>query len=99
MKEFTYEEQKEIAKKFKCWLGIYTDEVISKVLERFNEIVENEFAMKLIDELYFRTLAEKEDEIDSFETLLFTDIKVTVHNHCITHAKSYRDVLYDMYIK
>lgn len=106
MKEMTYEEREMMTKLFENWLSGYVDEIIEKVMKRFDEIVNNEFAMNLLKELYEREKKEKSERIKSFEWMIsdiaekgkFTDTHC-VHNHCLTHADSYRDVLYDMYIK
>lgn len=55
-------EIKEFSKKLQCWLGLYTHEVYVKVMSHMEEIINNEFTMKLIDELYIRTQKEKSDE-------------------------------------
>lgn len=105
MKEFknlTLEERKEIVTLFGTWLKAYTHEVNVKVLERADEIINNEFAMNLLKQLHERTQKETEDYLHSVGNLLgcFDDFKeYDVHNHPLTHARSYRDVLYDMYIR
>lgn len=101
--DLNYLEQKEISKLVANWLKDYTNEVVVKVLENHREeIINNDFTMKLLNELYEREEAERKDIITSihyrlehFETYKNFDI----HNHATTHSKSYRDVLYDMYIK
>lgn len=105
MKKLSYSERQEMAKLFENWLSIYTEEVIEKVMRRYEEIVENEFVMNILKELYERDNKEKEDRIDSFEFMI-RDAEESkfgntwgVHNNCITHAHSYRDILYDMYIR
>lgn len=95
-------EQEIFARKLQTWLAPYTDEVYKKVMGRMEEIINNNFALNLIDELYEREQKEKEEEIN---TILFSlghedDIeKYGIHNHCLSHSNSYRDVLYDMFIR
>lgn len=92
----------EISKKIQVWLGHYTDEVIRKVFDKIPEIVDDEFSMNLINELYTRTLEEREDESRTIEMYLcgvLSPKDSVCHCHPITHAKSYRDILYDMYIR
>lgn len=105
MKEFAtmeWNEQKEIANIFANWLKLYTHEVIVKVLEKRNEIINNDFAMNLMRELYDRETKERDEFTDSIRSLLNnfeTFSEFDPHNHALTHSKSYRDVLYDMYIR
>lgn len=87
---------------FANWLHVYTKEVIAKVMEKRQEIIENEFAMKLLQELKEREEKEQQEFTENIGWLFrnFEEYKeFDPHNHCTTHANSYRDVLYDMYIK
>ena len=100
--ELNYEERQEIAKLFSTWLGTYTHEVIVKVIAKSEEIINNDFTMNLLRELKERTEKEKEDLNYSFYNLLgcFDGYKeFDPHNNPLTHASSYRDILYDMYIR
>lgn len=95
------ETKEEFATKLQVWLGQYTNEVYRKVMGRMEEIINNEFALMLIDELYERTQKEIEDEVRNIQFSLGweDDIsKYSLHNHCLTHSSSYRTVLYDMFI-
>ncbi len=84
------------------WLEPYTEEVIKKVLKKVDEIIDNEFTMHLLQELYDRGQKEKEDFINQI-TFLTTDYdtysEFNVRNNILTHADSYREVLADMYIR
>ena len=100
--ELTIGEKKEITLLFANWLHSYTHEVVVRVLEKREDILNNEFAMNLLKELKERDEKELNDFNNSIGSLFmdFDDYKgYDVHSHPITHAKSYRDVLYDMYIK
>ena len=100
--EMTYEEQKEVTKIFSNWLRPYTDTVIMKVLAIRDQIIENEYAMNLLMELYERQATEYEDFTHSIGSIMRdyeTFSQYDPHNHPLTHSGSYRDVLYDMYIK
>ena len=102
VKNLTLKERGELAKKLECWLGCYTQEIINKVMAKINDIYNNDMVMNLINELYIRVQKEQKEEINSFELLLsdFNAFKeFDIHNHCLTHSKSYRDILYDMYIR
>ena len=97
-----FTEREKIIDLFTTWLRPYTHEAILKVLKRRDEIINNEFAMKLLDELHARSVKEAHDFRFSIDCLLddfdgFAEFDP--HNHAISHAGSYRDVLYDMYIR
>lgn len=100
--EMRWEEQKEVAGLFANWLRPYVHEVIVKVLEKRDEILNNEFAMNLLKELKKRSDSELKEFDQSIEFMLADYegfAKFDPHNHALSHSKSYRDVLYDMYIK
>ena len=105
MKKFEYlewNEQNEIANLFANWLKNYTHEVICKVLVNRDEIINNDFVMNLLKELAIREKAEAEEFSVSMRYPLkaFDNHKeFDPHNHALIHAGSYRDILYDMYIK
>lgn len=99
--ELTFTEKKEIAKLLGNWLSMYTQEVVMHVMEKRDEIINNEFTMNLLKELKEREDKERDEFADSISSLLgdFDTFKqFDPHNHVLTHSKSYRDILYDMYI-
>lgn len=84
------------------WLHIYTDDVVKRVMKKVDEIKNNDFALSLLKELYDRDNDEYEDFRSSIASLYYdydNFSEYDVHNHPISHAKSYRDVLYDMFIR
>lgn len=100
--DIKYEEKKEIVDLFANWLKNYTGEIVVKVMARQDEIIKNDFAIQLLRELKTR----EEDEAKNFQhniRNLFDDYEIhkkyNPHNDCLSHAGSYRNVLYDMYIK
>lgn len=100
--EMSHNEKQEAVVLLGNWLQAYTHEVIVKVLERREEILNNEFTMNLLKELKRREDAEQEEFNSDIEFLLrdYENFKqYDPHNHPTTHAKSYRDILYDMYIR
>lgn len=108
IKEMTREERKEFAELLNNWLKMYTGEVLKKVAPRFNEISQNEMAMHLLRELKERDDKEDKEEFKSIEYIVESEVYEyevgdlhyeCYHNHCLTNAKSYRDVLYDLYIR
>ena len=93
--------QAEISALFANWLQQYTHEVIVKVLERKEEIIGSEFALNILRELKSREDAERGRFVDSIGYMLRdpeTFNKYDPHNNPLTHAESYRHILYDMYI-
>lgn len=100
--EMTVEERKEISELFYNWLCRYSNEVVRKVMARYDEIASNDFAMNMLRELKRREEKEKKDEIDSIARLI-TDYEdfaqYDIHNHPLEHSGSYRDILHDMYIR
>lgn len=101
-KDYTREGQNEIVELFAYWLSQYTKEVIDKVMAKRNEIISNDFAIGMLKELKTRGDKEKEDFAHSIGSMFYdyeTFSQYDPHNHPLTHAGSYRDVLYDMYIK
>ena len=100
--ELKRKEQFEIETLFTSWLRCYTHEVITNVISKTDEIINNEFAMNLIRELHKRQIKEQKEFETSLSYLMkeFEEFKeFDVHSHPTTHSQSYRDVLYDMYIK
>ena len=100
LNEMTKNERDEIVLLFANWLKDYS-QVVVQVIEKRDEIINNEFTMNLMRELKAREETEEKDYNNSIARLLmcFDGFKeYDVHNHPITHANSYRDILYDMYI-
>ena len=94
--------REQVEKQFSVWLRPYTHEVIKRVMARADEILGDDFAMHLLSELYEREQAEDADFLRSVHYLLsnYEDFaQYDPHSHCLEHSKSYRDVLYDLYIR
>ena len=82
------------------WLSKYVDEVIVRVLDKIDEIKNNDVAMFMLDELYERDQIEKKEFQNTIaHALLGTRTSTKFRFNSLSHADSYRDVLYDMYIK
>lgn len=98
-----YGQQKEFADLMTTWLSEYSEEVIKHVIRHHAEnILQNETAMMMLRELQERESKERKDLRWDIESLLVNfegskDKKLRLN--CLTHAGSYRNVLYDMYIK
>ena len=87
---------------FANWLDDYTDEVIKRVVQKVDEIINNDMAMMLLKELKERDEKERREFTNSIQNLLedyevFSEYSAKLN--ALTHAGSYRDVLYDMYIR
>ena len=100
--EFSDHEKDQITKYMSNWLKNYTEAVIMRVMEKREQIINDRLAMHLITELYLREEIETNDFTYSIRCLLDnfdTFKKYDPHNNPLQHSDSYRDVLYDMYIK
>ena len=98
--ELEFEERKEITLLFANWLKSYTHDVIIEIMEKRDEIINNEFTMNMLRELKEREDKEKIDFEHNIGNLLgdFETFKeYNAHNNPITHSSSYRNVLHDMY--
>lgn len=100
--EFNEQEKDQIIMYMSNWLKNYTEAVIMKVMEKKEQIINDGLAMHLMTELYIREEKERKDFTYSIE-MLFRNFdtfkKYDPHNNPLQHSQSYRDVLYDMYIK
>lgn len=105
LKDMDYKTRNELAELLEAWLYMYTDECVVRVMNRLDEITENEMAMHMLRELKKRQEEEKKQRKDAIGFLFYRlqEGKIndagTFHNHCLEHSSSYRDVLYDLYIK
>lgn len=92
---------KEFLKKVANWLSQYTDSVVKDVMAQIDEIYEDDASHYLLNELYDREKTEENNFINTIENLandFNTFSKYDAHNAPLTHAQSYRNVLYDMWI-
>ena len=97
------EEKQKIYNMLVVWLKPYTDKVIKKVVKNhIEDILNYDFAMYLLEELYNRTTAANIYFAENLDTLI-TDYdsfeEYDVHSCALEHPDSYRNVLYDLYIK
>lgn len=98
--DMNYSQRGQVAALIENWLSYYTDEVIAQVMPRIDEILNNEFAVNLLQELKDREEQEKHDRTNSFVYYIaHPEEPYGIHRHPLTHSKSYRDVLYDMFIR
>ena len=104
MENHDYQEQKELAEMLESWLGMYTQDVFNHVMDQMDEIINNESSIRLIRELHERMEAEKVRRVEQmyFNMKEFEEKEREthpIHLNPLTHSESYRDVLYDLYIK
>ena len=100
------EERKELLLDLANFCKNYTNEVCNKVIMKFGEIADNDMIKKLLHELRIREEIELNDFVKRFERrfdqysiTLNCDMSYNLHSHPLSHAGSYRDVLYDLLIK
>lgn len=102
IKDMSLDERKEVCELLANWLEPYTSEVVIKVMAKREEIINTEFAMILLTELKAREDKERTEFLHSIGSLFSvydTFKEHDPHNHPLEHAKSYRDILYDLYIR
>lgn len=98
-------DKEHLAELLECWLSMYTSEVIERVLLRINDILGDPMTMNLLEELYKREAKEKEKRLNDFEFILLCISQNKkwdadrIHNNVLEHSDSYRDILYDFYIR
>lgn len=100
--ELSFEDRRAVTKLFSNWLRNYTSNVIMDVMAKKDDIITNDFAMDLLTELYQREGEEYQDFCHSIGNLMDeyeTFKEYDPHSHPVTHAESYRDILYDMFIR
>ena len=96
------DDRREINELFAAWLEPYTHDVIVHVISHMDEIIENEMAMLMLRELKVREEKERQDYSHSIRNMMDHPEDFLIydpHNHILEHSKSYRDVLYDLYIR
>ena len=98
-KKATHEEMQLLAAQFNTWLDVYVDEVRKFALEQIDDILSDPTSLYLLAELHERTEKEKKEGQDDFYWFLQYGHEYRPRNHVLTHSSSYRDVLYDKYLK
>ena len=106
--EMDWKEHEELAALLEPWLGQYRKEIIDHAINQMDDILANDTAMMMIRELGIRAEKERKDRKQSilfaFRNIAENDMdgyKIhmeAIHNHCLEHSESYRNVLYDMYL-
>ena len=107
LNEMNYTEMKEFAEQLNAWLGVYTNECIERVMDKIDQIVENETAMYMIKKLAEGERYQQDERNRRFTTMLdyikegkeIPDCFRHIHGYDIHNTESYRNVLYDMYVR
>ena len=99
--EMSCEERKEITELFSIWLRPYTNDVVLKVIEKKDNIIADDTAIILLQQLKQREEKELHTFVRNIDNLMvaYDSFKeCNAHYYPTTHSDSYRDVLYDMFI-
>lgn len=103
--DLSFDEKEEISKLFTNWLGEYTDKVVLKVMRKKEEILNNSTVIVMLKELYKLEKSDMESiEFNIYKMLNggekdFEHAKAYGIRPIHSSSRSYRDVLYDLYIK
>ena len=93
----------EFAKRLSVWLSAYTNEVIEKVMKNIGTIRSDDTTSQLLENLYQATMVNTQNT-ERYFTLMLDNIDddryeyITIQDRT-SRINSYRDVLYDLYIK
>lgn len=98
-KKATTEEIQLFATQLNTWLDMYTEAVRKYALSQIDQILSDPMTLYLLDELHKRTEKEKKEAEDDIYWFLYYGHEYRPGNHVLTHSNSYRDVLYDKYLK
>ena len=83
------------------WLKDYSNEVVVKVMEKYEQIINDKTTYTMLSKLYEEENKENETFIDDIEYIVkygskaVTEIMLRI-GEC---SSSYREVLYDLYIR
>ncbi len=93
----------EFAKRLSVWLSAYTNEVIEKVMKNIGTIRSDDTTSQLLENLYQATMVNTQNTERYFGLMLdsIDDDRyeyITIQDRT-SRINSYRDVLYDLYIK
>lgn len=92
------DEKNTFSEELSSWLGYYTDEVITRVMDRIDEIAADKASRMMIHELHIRETEERNGFADQLRWGLDGTPPRMWRNDILTHAQSYRDVLHDLWL-
>lgn len=102
IKEMNVDELDRLSLIVSNWLKNYTEEVTKKVIQKIDLIVADEMTMRLLNELYEREKSALKEYTNGIKNLIsnYDEFnQYSLKESCLLHSSSYRDVLYDLYIK
>ena len=83
------------------WLKDYNNDVVVKVMEKYEQIINDETTYTMLSKLYEEENKEEETFIHDIEYIVKYGIKYETKDmlRLGEYSRSYRDVLYDLYIR
>ena len=83
------------------WLKDYNNDVVVRVMEKYEQIINDETTYTLLSKVYEEENKEEETFIHDIEYIVKYGIKDETKDmlRLGEYSRSYRDVLYDLYIR
>ena len=83
------------------WLKDYNNEVVVKVMEKYEQIINDKTTYTMLSKLYEEENKENETFVHDIEYMIKFGIKDETKDmlRLGEYSRSYRDVLYDLYIR
>ena len=78
---------------------VYVDEIRTQLIQDAKEIFKDKTTVRLLHEYNTRLRQEQEEYERDVKYSVTTDSPILPSNHCLTHSKSYQDVLEDLLIR
>lgn len=83
------------------WLKDYNNDVVVKVMEKYEQIINDKTTYTMLSKLYEEEKIEHTTFIHDIEYMVKFGIKDETKDmlRLVEYSRSYRDVLYDLYIR
>ena len=83
------------------WLKYYSNEVVVKVMEKYEQIINDKTTYTILSKLYVEENKEEKTFIHDIEYMVKYGIEEDTLDmlRISEHSQSYREVLYDLYIR
>lgn len=83
------------------WLKHYSNEVVVRVMEKYEQIINDKTTYTMLSKLYEEENKEEETFIHDIEYMVKFGIKDETKDmlRLVEWSRSYREVLYDLYIR
>lgn len=89
----------EFAKRLNVWLSYYTDKVCEEVMKKIDIIRNDDTTLQILEKLYQASISKEEESERAFRIMLNSNCEyINIHDDSY-NGKSFRDVLYELYIK